>query len=92
MNTFEDYVRNTSQPMPLSAQPEFNRPDGDAPEITHRKAADVHERAVRHHREAARLLEKGDHRQADIHANIALGHAQSAAQLETQIRKWEPAH
>jgi len=68
--------------MPLDCPPE---PVQDG----HRKAADVHERAFRHHREAARLHEKGDHRQADIHANIALGHAQAAAQIEALIPKWE---
>ncbi len=85
MTTFGDYVKSTSQSMPLSAIP-------DTPQESHRKAADVHERAFRHHREAARLHEKGDHRQADIHANIALGHAHAAAQIEASIPKWEAPH
>lgn len=85
MTSFGEYVKNTTQPMPLSAEPET------AP-LNHRKAADVHERAFRHHREAARLHEKGDHRQAEIHANIALGHAHAAAQIEELIPKWDAPH
>ncbi len=88
MTSFGNYVKNTSQPMPLRANPA----DADSAQEKHRKAADVHERAFRHHREAARLHEKGDHRQADIHANIALGHAHAAAQIEALISKWEAPH
>lgn len=51
------------------------------PQFRHRKAAELHESAGKHHRQAALLLDAGDKRQADTHANIAVGHAQSA--LET---------
>jgi hypothetical protein len=51
------------------------------PQLRHRKAAEQHEKAVRHHRQAALLLDAGDERQADTHANIAFSHAVSA--LET---------
>jgi hypothetical protein len=51
------------------------------PQSHHRKAADLHEKAVKHHRQAARLLDAGDEQQAQTHANIAHRHAMSA--LET---------
>lgn len=47
------------------------------PQAKHREAAESHERASKHHYEAARLHDKGDHRQASIHANIAQSHAVS---------------
>jgi hypothetical protein len=45
------------------------------PQAQHRNAAESHERASKHHYEAARLHEKGDHHRASIHANIAQSHA-----------------
>lgn len=41
------------------------------PQFRHRQAAELHERAVKHHRHAALLHDAGDERQADTHANIA---------------------
>ena len=47
----------------------------NTPQDQHRNTAESHERASKHHYEAARLHEKGDHHQASIHANIAQSHA-----------------
>jgi hypothetical protein len=52
------------------------------PQEVERNHADLHERASKHHREAARLYERGDWRQADIHASIARGHAVAAMELD----------
>lgn len=51
------------------------------PQLRHHKAVQQHENAIKHHRQAALLLDSGDERQADTHANIAFSHAVSA--LET---------
>jgi hypothetical protein len=49
----------------------------------HRNAIDFHERAIRHHRQAALLHDCGDPQQAGSHANIACGHAKSAWETGT---------
>jgi hypothetical protein len=49
-----------------------------APQIRHRAAAGMHEKAVKHHRQAALLHDLGDKEQALTHANIARRHAISA--------------
>jgi hypothetical protein len=54
------------------------------PQHRHRMAAEQHENALKHHRQAALLHDAGDDQQADIHANIAYSHAVSA--LETAGR------
>ena len=51
------------------------------PQFHHRKAVEQHEKAIKHHRQAALLFDAGDKRQAQTHANIALSHAVAA--LET---------
>lgn len=43
-----------------------------------RKAADLHEKATKHHRAAALLYESGDRYQADAHASIARRHSMAA--------------
>ena len=52
-----------------------------SPQFRHRKAAEQHEKAAKHLRQAALLEDAGDLRQADTHASIAFGHAVLA--LET---------
>jgi hypothetical protein len=49
-----------------------------APQIRHRTAAEMHERAAIHHRHAALLHDRGDKELAQTHANIARQHAVSA--------------
>ena len=41
----------------------------------HHTAADMHEKAVKHYRQAALLHDRGDKEQAQAHANIARRHA-----------------
>ncbi len=41
----------------------------------HHTAADMHEKAVKHYRQAALLHDRGDKEQAQTHANIARRHA-----------------
>lgn len=50
-------------------------------EQNHLAAADIHEKASKHHHEAARLHHLGDFRQALVHADVAADHAKAA--LET---------
>ena len=51
--------------------------------LQHRKCADIHERACRHFREAARLYELNDLAQGAIHSSIARGHASLALKTDT---------
>ena len=44
----------------------------------HRKAIELHEKAIQHHNEAATLYYCGESRQADGQAQVAYGHAVSA--------------
>jgi hypothetical protein len=44
-------------------------------EIRHRKAAELCEKAARHHHTAAKLHASGDGRQAETHAEIARLHS-----------------
>jgi hypothetical protein len=60
------------EPMAATHDPDF------ALQLRHRTAADMHEKAVRHHRQAALLHDRGDKDQAQTHANIARRHAISA--------------
>jgi hypothetical protein len=48
------------------------------PQALHLTAADSSERAVKHHRHAARLYEDGDIELASIHAKFARRHAVAA--------------
>lgn len=48
----------------------------------HRQCADLHERACRHFREAARLYERSDADQASYHSSIARRHAASALKAD----------
>ena len=48
------------------------------PQFRNRRAAELYEKAIRHHRQAARLFDAGDEQQAKTHANIAHRHALSA--------------
>ncbi len=48
------------------------------PQFRHRRAAELHEQAVKHHRHAATLHEAGDRQQAATHGNIARNKAASA--------------
>jgi hypothetical protein len=43
-----------------------------------RSAIASHEKAIKHHRHASLLYERGDTRQANTHASIACAHARSA--------------
>jgi hypothetical protein len=61
-----------TEPRPASQNPEF------APQIRHRTAAELHEKALKHHRQAALLHDLGDKDQAQTHAKIARQHAVSA--------------
>jgi len=51
---------------------------GVTPQMRHDNAAALSEKAVRHHRNAARLHAMGDVDQAAIHASIARGHSVAA--------------
>ncbi|MBK6359618.1 MAG: hypothetical protein IPL15_21590 [Comamonadaceae bacterium] len=48
------------------------------PQNRQHKAIELHEKAIRHLKEAVRLHDAGDKRQANTHAAIANGHATSA--------------
>jgi hypothetical protein len=48
------------------------------PQMRHANAAALSEKAVKHHRNAARLHESGDTEQATTHANIARRHNMAA--------------
>ena len=48
------------------------------PQALHLSAAEASERAVKHHRHAARLYEEGEVEQASIHAKFARRHAVAA--------------
>jgi hypothetical protein len=48
------------------------------PQNRQHKAIELHEKAIRHLKEAARLHGAGDRRQANTHANIANSHATTA--------------
>jgi hypothetical protein len=54
------------------------------PQFLHLAAAEQHEKAIKHHRHAAKLHDAGDSRQADTHGHIANTHAIKAA--ETSAR------
>ena len=47
-------------------------------EMRHTQAAELSEKAVHHHRNAARLHGSGDTEEASLHANIARQHAVAA--------------
>lgn len=64
--------------MKLTLTPAQQPTSKNTPQYRHRVAVELHEKAIKHHREAARLHETGDQRQADSHANIAHRHAVSA--------------
>lgn len=50
--------------------------------MQYRQCAELHERASRHYREAARLYECDDTEQGAIHSSIARRHLNSATQAE----------
>jgi response regulator RpfG family c-di-GMP phosphodiesterase len=53
------------------------------PQHRQHKAIELHEKAIRHLREAARLHDVGDTRQANTHAAIANTHSTSALLMAT---------
>jgi len=61
---------------PTLQSPELAEPSGLA--FKHRQCAELHERASKHFREAARLYESLDEDQAAYHTSIARRHASSA--------------
>lgn len=65
-------TRNTESMSPITPQ---NR---------QHKAIELHEKAIRHLREAARLHGAGDTRQANTHASIANSHATTALMVASQ--------
>jgi len=54
------------------------------PQNRQHKAIELHEKAIRHLREAARLHDVGDRQQANTHAAIANIHAESALLTATE--------
>jgi len=54
------------------------------PQNRQHKAVELHEKAIRHLKEAARLHGVGDTQQANTHAAIARGHATSAVLTAAQ--------
>lgn len=53
----------------------------------HREAADQFEQAARHHREAARFHDIGNHEKAGFHAYVAQGHQALAAEHAEEAAK-----
>ena len=53
----------------------------------HRKAIELHEKAIAHHKEAATLYYCGESKQADGQAQVAYGHAVSALEAGAQALK-----
>lgn len=58
-----------------------------SPQSLHLKAAELHEIAVKHHRQASRLHEAGDASQADTHGDVAYNHALKAAEASSRALK-----
>ena len=58
-----------------------------SPQFLHREAAEQLEKAVKHHRQAALLLDAGDARQAETHGNIAYRHTAQALQVSDRALK-----
>lgn len=70
MPTIADYVKTQTEEVLSEALPE-----------SHRRVSDYFEKASKHQREAVRLFELGDDRQAEMHANIARRHAQAGMDI-----------
>lgn len=58
-----------------------------SPQSLHLTAAELHEKAFKHHRQASLLHEVGDATQADAHGNIAYNHALKAAEASGRALK-----
>jgi hypothetical protein len=57
------------------------------PQSEHQKAAEHHELASKHHKEAANLVESGDQKAAPHHALIAHAHTAYATEQGTEASK-----
>jgi hypothetical protein len=69
MNTISSYVKHRTNPHEYDVDEKIRR---------------LSQRADRHQTESERLMQLGDLRHAETHANMARAHRRSAADLETK--------